>query len=383
VLTPVAPGFRNQATSSSEDEEPWLAEMEWATPKFPRNQVDKAGCIFANEASSLDQLVWSYDVINNWRASHSFPLNNFQNNLRVKIKNLQADVLVAQRIKRLESIRAKLIRDQTNTMQLSQMQDIGGCRAIVKSLQNVNKLVLSYKRSTFSHKLKSEKDYISSPKADGYRGYHLVYQYQGSPMQIRAYDKLRIEIQIRSGLQHAWATAVEAVGAFTRQALKSNQGNQEWLRLFSLMGSAMAHTERTPYVPGTPTDYEELKSEIKRVSMKLHAVETLEAHRATLNYVGSLNVKTSKYLLVYFDLEKKMVFVEDFAANASQAANLAYTQKETNKKEGDNIVLVKVDSLRLLTKAYPNFFLDTQQFTEALKGVIHGASVADVAAQLS
>lgn len=198
--------------------------MTFATPKFPRNQVDKAGLILSNEDSPLDDVLWAFVAVDNWRASHSFPLNNFQSNLRVKVKNIQSDVLVAQRIKRLDSIKAKLTREQTSTMQLSQMQDIGGCRAIVKSLQNVRKLVAAYKRSRFKHKLKGEKDYIASPKDDGYRGYHLIYSYQSLPGQIQAYDKLRIEIQIRTHLQHAWATAVEAVGAFTRQALKSNQG---------------------------------------------------------------------------------------------------------------------------------------------------------------
>jgi len=37
-----------------------------------------------------------------------------------------------------------------------------------------------------------------------------------------------IEIQIRSKLQHIWATAVETVGFFTGQAIKSNEGEKEW-----------------------------------------------------------------------------------------------------------------------------------------------------------
>jgi len=45
-------------------------------------------------------------------------------------------------------------------------------------------------------------------------------------------------------LQHAWATAVEAVGIFTKQALKSNIGDGEWLRLFALMSSEIAVMRR-------------------------------------------------------------------------------------------------------------------------------------------
>ena len=41
------------------------------------------------------------------------------------------------------------------------------------------------------------------------------------------HDDLRIEMQIRTKLQHIWATAVETMGTFLGQALKSRQGDQQ------------------------------------------------------------------------------------------------------------------------------------------------------------
>ncbi len=340
--------------------------MAFATPLYPRSQVDKAGVILVDSKAPWDAHVWALQVINNWRSSHTFPLNNFQTNLRSKVKKIQPGVLVAQRIKRLESIAAKLTRDQTSTMQLSQMQDIGGCRAIVKSPLNVARLVHAYKNTRFNHRLKSEKDYIKFPKDDGYRGYHLIYQYQSLPDQNAAYDKLRIEIQIRTALQHAWATAVEAVGTFTKQALKSAQGDEEWRRLFALMGSAIALIEKGPLVPDTPSDPIELRDELRQLATKLNAVRTLGAYRVALDYIGTLNQRASKYFLVRYDSKENKVWVSGYAANASEQANLAYTQQESNKQEGDNIVLVSVSSLKALTRAYPNYFLDTREFTDLL-----------------
>ncbi len=84
---------------------------------------------------------------------------------------------------------------------------------------------------------------MMDPKEDGYRSYHLIYQYKGS-LQTACYNKLRIEVQLRTKLQHAWATAVEAVGIFTKQALKSNIGDKDWLRLFALMSSEIAFDEK-------------------------------------------------------------------------------------------------------------------------------------------
>ncbi|WP_305461543.1 RelA/SpoT domain-containing protein [Photobacterium leiognathi] len=71
---------------------------------------------------------------------------------------------------------------------------------------------------------------MEEPKESGYRSYHLVYGYQN-----KKYEKLnglQIEMQIRTAVQHSWATAVEVVGAFTAQSLKSSQGNEKWLDFF-------------------------------------------------------------------------------------------------------------------------------------------------------
>ena len=65
-------------------------------------------------------------------------------------------------------------------------------------------------------------DYIAHPKSDGYRGVHYVYKYRSGSTPKAEFNSLRIEVQLRSRLQHAWATAVETVSTFTGQALKSN-----------------------------------------------------------------------------------------------------------------------------------------------------------------
>ena len=87
-------------------------------------------------------------------------------------------------------------------------------------------------------------DYISAPKASGYRGVHLMYRYK-SDKKKTIYNDLKIEMQIRSRYQHAWATAVETVGIFVGQALKTSMGDDRWLRFFALMGSAIAIREKT------------------------------------------------------------------------------------------------------------------------------------------
>jgi len=101
-------------------------------------------------------------------------------------------------------------------MQLSRMQDIGGVRAVVNSIKEVRALQSEYQDTKrFTHKLARENDYILDPKTDGYRGVHLVYKYNNTLARnglAAQYKGLAIELQIRTKLQHTWATAVETMG---------------------------------------------------------------------------------------------------------------------------------------------------------------------------
>ena len=153
-------------------------------------------------------------VLNNWRAAHSFPLNTLQNGLRTRAATVCDTAIVSQRLKRTPSTIAKLRRFPG--MKFSRMQDIGGCRAAVDSVEEVEALRQAHLDSRMKHRLVSQKNYIGNPKPSGYRGVHLVYRYRSDRND--TYNGLLIEVQLRSKLQHAWATAVETAGAFLGQS---------------------------------------------------------------------------------------------------------------------------------------------------------------------
>src|SRR5436190_8817085 len=87
-------------------------EMAWAVPNYTTAEVDAAGdtLIEPPQLISPDALETALDVINNWRSSHSFPLNTLQCGLRNRSREINPRSLVAQRIKRLSSIHNKLDR---------------------------------------------------------------------------------------------------------------------------------------------------------------------------------------------------------------------------------------------------------------------------------
>lgn len=340
---------------------------------YTRGQIDAAGrtLLYTHiDPPPVDDIVEAFDVINNWRAVHSFPLNTFQKTLRHKAKRVDAECLVAQRIKRLSSILLKLRRFPK--MNLSRMQDIGGCRAVVGTVTHVNRLVNIYETSDIKHRVSRRDDYIDHPKPSGYRGIHVVYSYFSD--RRKTYNGLKIEMQFRSQLQHAWATAVETVGTFIQQALKSSQGEEEWLRFFALMGTAIAFRENSPAVPGTPTNRRELKDELRHFAQQLNVENRLQTFGAALRTVETAGApKKAHYFLLTLDPAANSVTVKAYRYHELEQATGDYLSTERAIAEqgtGADAVLVSVESMDSLRRAYPNYFLDTDAFVRAVRQAI-------------
>jgi hypothetical protein len=353
--------------------------MAWTTLEYTRTQVDKAGDVLVagvleNLDRPYDEYLDALDVINNWRSSHSFPLNTFTVGLKRRAREVDPDALVAQRIKRLSSIAHKL--ERFTTMKLSQMQDIGGCRAIVSTLREVKELVAIQKGSGVKHKLVKENNYIERPKSSGYRGVHLIYRYHSDRSE--DYNGLQVEMQLRSGVQHAWATAVETVGTLVQQALKSSIGTGDWLRFFALMGTAIAWREGAPAVPGTPTTEAELVRELRGYADQRAMADRLRSYGAALHTAeqSSATDKNASYFLLKLDPSAQEVTVTGFKRGQLETASQEYLAVEKGIRGGaaQDAVLVSVDSVASLRRAYPNYFLDTTAFVELVQETIEKAA---------
>lgn len=342
--------------------------MAWILPQHSRAAVDRAGRNIVDPRCSERDRLESEVVVNNWRSSHSFPLNTIQNGLRKRAQAVDKRFVVAQRIKRLESIQQKLIRFPST--RLSQLQDLGGCRAIVTDVRGVDALVRSYKTTKAQHELIRLDDYISSPQTSGYRGVHMVFKYRSE--RSHSYDGLRIEMQIRSNMQHAWATAVETTGTFLSQGLKSSEGEVEWLKFFSLMGSAIAYKEERPFVPHAPSTYKELVGVVRELEKKLGVRQKLRAFGATISAVENERIPDAKYFLLELNPKEDQVKITGYPARLLDEATRAYlaAEKSAKKTPGAAAVLVAAGSLSNLKRAYPNYFLDTDLFLDALGAVL-------------
>jgi len=217
-------------------------------------------------------------------------------------------------------------------------------------------------------------DYITKPKENGYRSVHLVYKFRTNSPTHSCYNGQRIEIQLRSRLQHYWATAVETYSTFTGEALKSNIGSDEWKRFFALVSSTIALTEKTTTVPRTPTTMIEIVPELRALYAKLNVNNVLSGWSAATKWTKDEEDKdrdfqvAAMYLLV-LNSEDFSVTITPYKKEHLAAANAHYAKIE---KEEPNLqaVLVSVDSLAALRTAYPNYFLDTTSFLRVVEKAI-------------
>ena len=347
--------------------------MAFTEPQYENPIVDLAGDALlgyddAEVKLTVDGLE-TLGIINNWRSAHAYPLNTMKMALLMRSRRIDQQGIIAQRVKRLSSIRDKL--DRYGALKLSEMQDIAGCRAIVSSVGHVFELVKRYERKYSTHVLDDYSDYIGKPKSDGYRSYHLIYRY--SDDRHPEYEGLKVEMQFRSVLQHAWATAVETADIFYSQGLKSHRGLPEWRRFFALMGSVIALRERCRRIPRTPKIESELINELRYYANQLDVVTRLRAFGQTLNVIGTGNIQRRgiKYVLLALSPgEEKELALYGYRATDIERAAQAYDEFERTKQEGGDAVLVSVSDATSLRRAYPNYFLDTTVFLDALEQAI-------------
>lgn len=321
------------------------------TTSYSKKQIDRAGKTFISRDVSQEEIDKALTILNSWRAAHVSPLNTIASSLTSDNSN----AIVVQRLKRLDSIIGKLRRFPQ--MNLSKMQDLGGCRVILDNIEQVYDFVSSHKSSTTSFTLKKENDYIQNPKTSGYRSYHIVYQ---------SNDSLLIEIQFRTYLQHLWATAVEIMGIYMGTNLKAGVGYDDVLRFFLLVSSLFALKEGSPVCPNTSDNSKELIAEIKKLNNQFHILEKLSTMSAKFNPSN----ESKGYYLMELDTLTNKLEINYFPMNQAQEAIQLYKHMESLQIPIFNTVLVLASSFNTLKRAYPNYFLDTSQFIAILKELL-------------
>lgn len=342
--------------------------MKSSEVRYSKTRVDRAGELLKNKSSSAGGIAAALEVLSNWRAYHAIPLDNFATLLRQRTQKINTNAVVAQRLKRTPSILLKL--SSHRTMRLSAMQDIGGLRAILESNEDVYRLLELYKKSKSKHSLFSLDDYIEKPKKDGYRSVHLVYKLSKTP-------SLFLEIQLRSQLQHIWATGVEVFGTLENSSFKSGQGSRKWLDFFALLSSVFAIKENQPPLKEhTDISKAALIMRIQKEIQDLHVVENLSVYTAVYKIISKRTSTGRKghYSLILLNSREKTITLQTYGSSQFETATQAYLDLE-RKHFGDkqiNIVLVNTGDIKKLELSYPNYFMDTKTLVQNLSLITMG-----------
>lgn len=318
-------------------------------PSYPggsKSKVTKAGAAVRSGSQTLDDL----RVIDLWRAAHAPVLNTFQALLRGRART--HTVVVAQRHKRKITIFGKLLRFPK--MELARMDDIAGCRLIFRNCEELYKFRKGVLGARFKHKcrnLPDKYDYIKKPKSTGYRGIHDIYEYNVNSRRGRECNGLFIELQYRTAVQHAWATAVEIIGVITTNQPKFQEGDKRYEQIMAYGSEilARAHEDAVSCFPDMlPADL-------------VHHFLALDGELGFLTLLRGLNLATKKeserrnFLLILKD--GKALEVRAFRESAD-ALRALFELESTNP--GIDVVLVKGDTTDDVRIAFKNYFTDAR-----------------------
>lgn len=179
------------------------------------------------ESVDLQELDGALLIIDRFRAAHQTPLVTANNGLRSMVRSEGCRVEVSQRLKRFPTILDKLQREPN--LALNNMQDIGGVRAVLDSIDEVRRVEARLKKN---RPPVGYSDYIERPRESGYRGVHVIV----------VYGERQIEVQLRTRVMHEWAITVERLSARMGANLKGD-GDHAVQNLMAAISAAMAIEE--------------------------------------------------------------------------------------------------------------------------------------------
>lgn len=325
-------------------------------PAFPggsKSRVNRAGDnVRKGNATSQD-----LQVIDEWRAAHRGVLNTFQAILRNRTRG--SGITVAQRHKRKRTIFDKLHR--LPGMQLARMDDVAGCRLIFNNLSGLNNFRTAFHHAHFNHKRRNDLDkydYIKQPKETGYRGIHDVYEYDVNSTIGQNLAGLNVEIQYRTLVQHAWATAVEVIGFITESQPKFQKGDNRYERAMALASEILARVHEKLKGPFPDVLDRDLVAQFLALDKELGLLRTLRG----LNAANRVVSDRRNAILIFSDTGELEIRTFRDAPDAIRAL----FELERSMPERD-IVLVRADTSEEVRLAFRNYFSDARDFIRLLE----------------
>ena len=154
-----------------------------------------------------------------WSAEFSAALEDVEDQVARQADQVGA-FEIASRTKQISSVIAKLQR--MNRSNLARIEDIVGCRVIVPTLRDQERLALRFALLNVS---RNPRDYRRDSQ-NGYRAVHFT---------VRSSTDQLVEVQLRTAIQHTWARLTERMAAIVDPGLKYGGGPERERRILDLL----------------------------------------------------------------------------------------------------------------------------------------------------
>ena len=290
--------------------------------------------------------------------------------------------MTASRNKRIETIISKLCRPEKP--KLDRIHDIAGTRIIfenIKSLEDYIDILENTELVNFKEKINEDKNrynYIKNPKSDGYRSIHKVFYYSSnipySTLNEKSFnlENKKIELQLRTRLQHIWATTVEIYDIINKSNIKTGTHN----KLETKEGLFFKNCSLV-FEGIESNDVEKIKININKIFRDKDLVEIYNRLKGIKNIKNIQLPKTlgsDEVFILITDLNKgKTTFftTDPIEKNDKQDTfliNASYRRLEEKNTKGEYILLLlTLGDIKKLKNVYPNYFLNTNKFISILK----------------
>ena len=288
--------------------------------------------------------------IQNFRVSYENALKVAHQEINSVLQKIDKNAVMVYRIKRIESINSKLLRQPK--MDLSRMEDIAGLRCIVKNEETVYKLKNALEDIS-SLKISLLHDYIKEPKENGYKSLHLKVNV----------DSKVLELQIRTDSQHDWATLVEitdevfdtrlkeknddkGTGLYTFFQLLSKYktlSSKEYKKLFRIL-------KKNNYIPRLTETFEKNSNRIRKIWYHIDNTENAKFYLFT---IGKDKLPTVQKFTNFDDAEAMYLRSFDFCGEKNMV--MAY---------------IPSNDIHLVCKAYSNYILLEHNFYSIIEEIV-------------
>ncbi|GAB2738778.1 hypothetical protein GCM10027019_18500 [Melaminivora jejuensis] len=339
-----------------------------------KSKIDRAGIALAKDSfRNVDEMIELEDVFDEYRKSHLEPLSETTLELQRWLNEYGHDYYIAQRLKRKPQIIRKLNR---LSVRLTQLQDIGGCRIIVEKNELVDQIIEFLKgkiASTEELKLVRITDYREKGRdITGYRSVHLLLERSGK----------KLELQLRSRIQHYWAESIERTSVIYGHHLKESEGDEKVISYFQKLSDAFFEIEsgRTPSVRSR-LEIDVAKKNAEEIIRKHSLSKTIDSHVnediiLTLTEKERRSSSPINNWIIVFDWSSGKFVSWDIVGKTPDEAIKAYVHYENQFPVEKNFEVVLIGSSHVATvrRTHSHYFgiEDYEKILENLDESIEG-----------